>query len=152
MKSGILNLLEPSGPVKACNGIALPLPIVQEALRTPELAWTGAVNVTPIGIRSPNRSPSDWLYRLRYPSPQNVRPCWLVNSYRRSRAVVTPSSVWFSPKRAKELGQLDHQDQGTTLRRNVYKHQTTRSNIPGGLEYSFRIFTQASHFTPTSLV
>jgi hypothetical protein len=23
MKSGILNLLEPSGPVKACNGIAL---------------------------------------------------------------------------------------------------------------------------------
>jgi hypothetical protein len=25
MKSGSLNLLEPSGPVKACNGIALPL-------------------------------------------------------------------------------------------------------------------------------
>jgi hypothetical protein len=27
MKSGSLNLLEPSGPVKACNGIALPLPL-----------------------------------------------------------------------------------------------------------------------------
>jgi len=27
MKSGILNLLEPSGPVQACNGIALTLPI-----------------------------------------------------------------------------------------------------------------------------
>ena len=26
MKSGILNFLEPSGPVQACNGIALPLP------------------------------------------------------------------------------------------------------------------------------
>jgi hypothetical protein len=26
IKSGSLNLLEPSGPVKACNGIALPLP------------------------------------------------------------------------------------------------------------------------------
>jgi hypothetical protein len=26
-KSGSLNLLEPSGPVKACNGIALPLPL-----------------------------------------------------------------------------------------------------------------------------
>jgi len=26
LKSGILNLLEPSGPVQACNGIALPLP------------------------------------------------------------------------------------------------------------------------------
>jgi hypothetical protein len=25
MKSGSLNLLEPSGPVKACNGIALPI-------------------------------------------------------------------------------------------------------------------------------
>jgi hypothetical protein len=24
LKSGSLNLLEPSGPVKACNGIALP--------------------------------------------------------------------------------------------------------------------------------
>jgi len=28
MKSGSLKLLEPSGPVEACNGIALPLPVV----------------------------------------------------------------------------------------------------------------------------
>ena len=28
LKSGNLNLLEPSGPVQACNGIALPLPLV----------------------------------------------------------------------------------------------------------------------------
>jgi hypothetical protein len=27
LKSGNLKLLEPSGPVKACNGIALPLPL-----------------------------------------------------------------------------------------------------------------------------
>jgi hypothetical protein len=27
LKSGSLNLLEPSGPVKACNGFALPLPL-----------------------------------------------------------------------------------------------------------------------------
>jgi hypothetical protein len=27
LKSGSLSLLEPSGPVKACNGIALPLPL-----------------------------------------------------------------------------------------------------------------------------
>jgi hypothetical protein len=26
LKSGSLNLLEPSGPVKGCNGITLPLP------------------------------------------------------------------------------------------------------------------------------
>jgi hypothetical protein len=30
LKSESLNLLEPSGPVKACNGIALPLPTIQE--------------------------------------------------------------------------------------------------------------------------
>jgi len=29
MKSGSLNLLESSGPVQACNGIALPLPECQ---------------------------------------------------------------------------------------------------------------------------
>jgi hypothetical protein len=27
LKSGNLNLLEPFGPVQACNGIALPLPL-----------------------------------------------------------------------------------------------------------------------------
>jgi hypothetical protein len=27
LKSGSLKLLEPSGPVQACNGIALPLPL-----------------------------------------------------------------------------------------------------------------------------
>ena len=27
LKSGSLNLLEPSGPVQSCNGIALPLPL-----------------------------------------------------------------------------------------------------------------------------
>ena len=30
LKSGNLNLLEPSGPVQACNGIALPLPFYGE--------------------------------------------------------------------------------------------------------------------------
>jgi hypothetical protein len=30
LKSGIFNLLEPSGPVKACNGIALPSPLQQQ--------------------------------------------------------------------------------------------------------------------------
>ena len=28
LESGSLNLLEPSGPVQACNGIALPLPYI----------------------------------------------------------------------------------------------------------------------------
>jgi len=29
MKSGNLNFLEPSGPFQACNGTALPLPLLQ---------------------------------------------------------------------------------------------------------------------------
>jgi hypothetical protein len=28
MKSGNLNILEPSGPLQACNGTALPLPLI----------------------------------------------------------------------------------------------------------------------------
>jgi hypothetical protein len=33
LKSGSLNLLEPYGPVQACNGIALPLPYSVPILR-----------------------------------------------------------------------------------------------------------------------
>jgi len=32
LKSGSLNLLKPSGPVQACNGIALPLPLYLKVL------------------------------------------------------------------------------------------------------------------------
>jgi hypothetical protein len=46
------------------------LPIVQKAGRAQRPAWTGAQNLTPIGIRSPD-SPahSQSLYRLSYPGP-----------------------------------------------------------------------------------
>jgi hypothetical protein len=47
-----------------------PVPVVQGPGWAPEPVWTGAENVIPIGIRSPDppaRSKS--LYRLRYPSP-----------------------------------------------------------------------------------
>jgi len=37
LKSGSLNLLEPSGPVQACNGIALPLPLPLPTLRNRKL-------------------------------------------------------------------------------------------------------------------
>jgi hypothetical protein len=35
MKSGNLNFLEPSGPLQACNGTALPLPIIKRVLSPP---------------------------------------------------------------------------------------------------------------------
>jgi hypothetical protein len=46
-----------------------PVPIVQEAGWAPGPVWTGAENLAPTGIRSPDRSTrSQSLYRLRYPA------------------------------------------------------------------------------------
>ena len=46
-----------------------PVPIVQEAGWAQEPVWTGADNLAPIGIRSPDRpARSQSLYRLRYPA------------------------------------------------------------------------------------
>ena len=78
LKSGNLNLLEPSGPLQACNRIALPLtlPTVQEAGWTPGPVWTGARNLAPTGIRSQDlliRRQS--LYRLRYPAHMEQVSC-----------------------------------------------------------------------------
>ena len=46
-----------------------PVPIVQEAGWAPASVWTGAENLAPTGIRSPDRpARSQSLYRLRYPA------------------------------------------------------------------------------------
>jgi len=51
-----------------------PVPIVQVAGWAPWTVWTCAENLTPTGIRSPDRSArSQLLYRLRYPAPRNHR-------------------------------------------------------------------------------
>jgi len=42
------------------------------------LAWTGAENLAPIGIRSPDRpARSEWLYRLSYPGPVTSYAHWV---------------------------------------------------------------------------
>ena len=47
-----------------------PVPILQEAGWAPGPAWTGAENLAPTCIRSPDRpSRSESLYRLTYPDP-----------------------------------------------------------------------------------
>ena len=71
MKSGNFNFLEPSGPLQACNGTALPLPlpIVQEAGWAPGPVWTGAENLASTGLRSSDRpARSQSLFRLSYPA------------------------------------------------------------------------------------
>jgi len=46
-----------------------PVPIVQEAGWAPGPVWTGAENLAPTGIRSPDRTAhSQSLYRLSYPA------------------------------------------------------------------------------------
>jgi hypothetical protein len=46
-----------------------PVPIVQEDGLAPGPVWTGAENVVPTGIRSPDRpARNQSLYRLRYPA------------------------------------------------------------------------------------
>ena len=39
LKSGSLNLLEPSGPVQACNGIALPSPFASYEEEVHKFCW-----------------------------------------------------------------------------------------------------------------
>jgi hypothetical protein len=46
-----------------------PVPIVQETAWVPGQVWTGAENLAPTGIRSPDRpARSHSLYRLRFPT------------------------------------------------------------------------------------
>jgi len=46
MKSGNLNFLEPSGPLQACNGTALPLPIIKRVLSPPSRMLGLSIYVT----------------------------------------------------------------------------------------------------------
>ena len=51
-----------------------PVPIVQEDGWAPGLVWTGAENLAPTGIRSPDRpAHSQSLYRLRYLAPHKIQ-------------------------------------------------------------------------------
>ena len=51
----------------------VPVPIVQEAGWAPGPVWTGAENLAPTGIRSPDRpARSESLYPLSYPGPQEI--------------------------------------------------------------------------------
>ena len=60
-----------------------PVPLVQEAGWAAGPVWTGDENLTPTGIRSPDRpARSESLYRLRYPGalPVGVKVSYLNHS------------------------------------------------------------------------
>ena len=55
-----------------------PVPFVQEAGWALEPVWTGAENLAPTGIRSPDRpGRSELPYRLCYPSSQYNRKAYI---------------------------------------------------------------------------
>ena len=57
-----------------------PVPIVQEAGWAPGLVWTGAENLAPTGIRSPDRpARSKLLYRLRYPAHDDLSGGFIIS-------------------------------------------------------------------------
>jgi len=60
---------QPHTPTASTPG-KYPIPIVQEAGRAQGPVWTGAENLAPTGIRSPDRpARSQSLYRLSYRAP-----------------------------------------------------------------------------------
>jgi len=59
-----------------------PVPIVQEAGWAPGPVWTGAGNLAPTGIRSPDRpARSQSLYRLRYPAREKIYAYYLFHKF-----------------------------------------------------------------------
>jgi hypothetical protein len=66
LKFGSLNLLEPSGPVKACNGIALPLPTDFAALNKYECSSTK--------MKKEASLPAFHLFPIIYPESQPEEP------------------------------------------------------------------------------
>ena len=70
-----------------------PVPIVQEAGWAPGLVWTGAENITPTGIRSPNRPARSqslyWLsYRAHRKQGKTYRNC--IREYVRTEIIFGP--------------------------------------------------------------
>ena len=58
------------------------VPIVQEAVWAPGPVWTGAENLAPTGIRSPNRpARSQSICRLRYPAHKSQRDSIKIRRY-----------------------------------------------------------------------
>ena len=70
-----------------------PVPIVQEAVWAPGPVWTGAVDVSPTGIRSPDRPTRiESLGRLSYPGPLMFG---VANVHFSSRIVVEMRFIYF---------------------------------------------------------
>jgi hypothetical protein len=78
-----------------------PVPIVQKAGWAPGPVWTGAENLAPTEIRSPDRpARSQSLYRLRYPAP---RVFLKITLNRECFTTVTRMKYCWSQKLLKEL-------------------------------------------------
>jgi hypothetical protein len=69
------------------------LPVVYEAEWAPGPVWTGAENLAPTGIRSPDRpTRSESLYRLSYPGPQTNTYQVILNRFALEYEVLSAST------------------------------------------------------------
>ena len=73
-----------------------PVPIVQEAGWAPGPVWTGAENLAPTGIRSPDRpARSQSLYRLSYPAHfSDVRRIFFSREWKHFETIVAEEYCW----------------------------------------------------------
>ena len=78
MKSGNLNFLEPSGPLQACNGTALPLPLLYTgnaflfrcSYSSPWYAWQSTNAFARASMPNPFAQCTARLYSVRWPCPR----------------------------------------------------------------------------------
>jgi len=78
-----------------------PVPIVQEAGWAPGPVWTGAENLSPTGIRSPDRpARSQSPYRLRYPAHIHLKTNVNLHTYLYS-VRTTKKTLWVFVRKRK---------------------------------------------------
>ena len=95
-----------------------PVPIVQEAGWAPGPVWTDAENLTPTGIRFPNRPAlSQSLYRLRYPAHND-------NS---DISKIYPQDQTIYAVETQTLGKLHVNSLLISLHRTVCTHENVKS-------------------------
>jgi hypothetical protein len=72
LKSGSLNLLEPSGPVKACNGIALPFTLILLQIAEEDVKNKGYYIFDYIGVKLEFSAETVFRIKICDAEPRNV--------------------------------------------------------------------------------
>jgi hypothetical protein len=104
-----------------------PVPILREVRCVSRPVWTSAGNLTPTGIRSPNRpARSESLYRIHYLCPRDETYCTIMKMIRRISFKVDhwqpslwSSELWYAWVRAFQKEQHGRYQVATGINRNI---------------------------------